>query len=84
MLKLADLMEANLDELARLETMDSGKPFCESRDYDVPSSIDCIRYYAGWTDKIYGQTIPSNGPYFSYTLHEPIGGMYFGHNFFAF
>lgn len=54
--KLADLMQRDLEELAALETLDCGKPLSESRASDLPSSIDCIRYYAGWTDKIYGQT----------------------------
>jgi aldehyde dehydrogenase (NAD+) len=73
--KLATLMERDIDELAALETLDSGKPFKDCRESDLPSAIDCIRYYAGWADgKVVGQVIPSNGPYFSYTVHEPIGG----------
>lgn len=40
---------------------------------DIPLSIDHFRYYAGWADKIQGKTIPTDGPYFAYTLHEPIG-----------
>ena len=59
--KLADLIEKNIDELAELETLDNGKPISESRNGDLPLVIDCLRYYAGWADKIHGQTIPIRG-----------------------
>jgi aldehyde dehydrogenase (NAD+) len=71
--KLADLIEKNLDELAELETLDNGKPISESRHADLPLVIDCFRYYAGWADKIHGQTIPIRGNYFCYTKREPVG-----------
>src|SRR5688500_12839225 len=64
--KLADLIEQNIDELAELETLDNGKPIRESRHADLPLVIDCFRYYAGWADKIHGQTIPVRGNYFCY------------------
>jgi len=62
--KLADLIEEHVDELAELETLDNGKPISESRNGDLPLVIDCLRYYAGWADKIHGQTIPVRGNYF--------------------
>jgi aldehyde dehydrogenase (NAD+) len=71
--KLADLIEDNLDELAALETLDNGKPLNDSKNADLPLSIACYRYYAGWADKIEGKTIPVSGPYFCYTRHEPVG-----------
>jgi aldehyde dehydrogenase (NAD+) len=71
--KLADLIESNLEELAQLETLDNGKPISESRNADLPLVIDCLRYYAGWADKIHGQTIPVRGNYFCYTKREPVG-----------
>ncbi len=71
--KLADLVEANLDELAALETFDNGKPISDARAADLPLTIDCLRYYAGWADKIHGQTIPIRGDYFCYTRREPLG-----------
>lgn len=71
--KLADLMEQNIEELARLETLDNGKPVSDSLNADLPLAIACYRYYAGWADKIQGKTIPINGPYFCYTRHEPVG-----------
>ena len=71
--KLADLIEENVEELAQLETLDNGKPISESRNADLPLVIDCLRYYAGWADKIHGQTIPVRGNYFCYSRREPVG-----------
>src|SRR6185503_10976784 len=71
--KLADLIEKNQEELARLESLDNGKPINDSRGGDLPLTIECYRYYAGWADKIEGKTIPVSGPYFTYTRHEPTG-----------
>ncbi|MCA9009567.1 MAG: aldehyde dehydrogenase family protein [Planctomycetaceae bacterium] len=71
--KLADLAELHLEELAALETLDNGKPINDSRAADLPLAIDCLRYYAGWADKIHGETIPVRGDYFCYTRREPIG-----------
>ena len=71
--KLADLMEANLEELAALESLDNGKPIRDARAADLPLSIDCLRYYAGWADKLTGDTIPIRGNYFCYTRREPVG-----------
>ena len=73
MFKLADLIEEHIDELAELETLDNGKPISESRKGDLPLVIDCLRYYAGWADKIHGQTIPVRGNYFCYSRREPVG-----------
>jgi aldehyde dehydrogenase (NAD+) len=58
---LADRMESELEDLARLETLDNGKPFSESSTADLPLAIDCLRYYAGYADKIHGKTIPIRG-----------------------
>jgi aldehyde dehydrogenase (NAD+) len=71
--RLADLMEQNADELARLESLDNGKPFAIALAVDVPASIGCYRYFAGWADKIHGKTIPIDGDYFCYTRHEAVG-----------
>lgn len=73
MLKLADAMEEDIDELAALETLDNGKPIKDARNIDVPLAIDCLRYYAGFADKIQGSTIPVRGNYFTYTRREPVG-----------
>ena len=58
MYKLADLIEKHADELAELESLDNGKPFHVARAADLPLTIACYRYYAGWADKIQGKTIP--------------------------
>jgi aldehyde dehydrogenase (NAD+) len=71
--RLADLIEEEIDELAALETLDNGKPIRDSRAADLPMTIDCLRYYAGWADKLHGQTIPVRGNYFTYTRREPVG-----------
>jgi aldehyde dehydrogenase (NAD+) len=71
--RLADLIEQNADELAQLETLDNGKPVAMARAADLPLTIACYRYYAGWADKIQGKTIPVSGDYFCYTRHEPVG-----------
>ncbi len=71
--RLADLVEENFDELSALETLDNGKPIADARAADLPLVIDCLRYYAGWADKIQGDTIPIRGNYLCYTRREPLG-----------
>src|SRR5438270_9332120 len=71
--RLADLVEENQEELAALESLDNGKPYRDSIAADLPLTIKCYRYYAGWADKIHGKTIPVEGNYFCYTRHEPVG-----------
>ena len=71
--RLADLIEENQDELAALETLDNGKPITDARTIDLPLVIDCFRYYAGWADKIHGETIPVRGNFLCYTRREPVG-----------
>jgi aldehyde dehydrogenase (NAD+) len=71
--RLADLIEEELEDLAALETLDNGKPIRDSRAADLPLTIDCLRYFAGWADKLHGQTIPVRGNYFTYTRREPVG-----------
>ncbi|MGR3301524.1 MAG: aldehyde dehydrogenase family protein, partial [Candidatus Scalindua sp.] len=71
--EIANLIEKNKDELALLETLDNGKPISETMNADLPFVIDCLLYYAGWADKIHGETIPVRGEFFNYTLREPVG-----------
>src|SRR5580704_15146146 len=79
MWRLADLIEENAEEFARLETLDNGKPLTASRIADVPMAIDIFRYMAGWATKIEGNTIPISvgyppgAKYLAYTLREPVG-----------
>lgn len=73
--KIAELIRENTEELAELETLDTGKPISESGRFDIPLSAECFEYYAGWATKITGDTItPSaGGEALVYTLREPIG-----------
>jgi len=76
LLKLADLVEKNHEELAELETLDNGKPVFFSRIADVPATADMFRYYGGWATKVEGTTVPISMPgakYLAYTLREPVG-----------
>lgn len=70
--KLADLMERDLGTLAAIESLDNGKALTMSK-ADLANAIGCLRYYAGWSDKIHGQTIDTNPETLSYTRHEAIG-----------
>ncbi|MFP6626917.1 MAG: aldehyde dehydrogenase family protein [Deltaproteobacteria bacterium] len=72
-LKLAALLDENREELARLETLDNGKPIGETANVDIPQAIETFEYYAGWADKIHGETIPVSGNFLNYTLREPVG-----------
>jgi acyl-CoA reductase-like NAD-dependent aldehyde dehydrogenase len=71
--RLADLMERHKEELATLESLENGKTLREALRADVNPGIDALRYYAGWVRRIYGETIPVDGPYLNYTLREPAG-----------
>ncbi|KAJ8086514.1 hypothetical protein PM082_005337 [Marasmius tenuissimus] len=72
--KLADLIERDAQDLAELETLNNGKPVKVARDFDIGDTIQCLRYYAGWADKITGQAIEvDNQTKFAFTRHEPIG-----------
>ena len=71
--KLGDLILEHGDELARLETLDNGKPIFESRQIDVPMVANCFHYFSGWATKLSGETLPVNPAFFTYTLREPLG-----------
>jgi len=71
--KVADLIESHQEELAALESLDNGKPYRDSMAADLPLTIKCYRYYAGWADKIVGKTIPVDGDFTCFTRHEPVG-----------
>jgi len=71
--KIGDLLEQNLEEISRLESLDSGKTIAEASKVDLPMAADCFRYFAGWSTKIEGETIPVRAPSLNYTLREPLG-----------
>jgi len=73
--RLGDLIDANLDELAQLETLDNGKPLRVARAADIPGSAEMFRYMAGWATKVAGATIPMGAAhaFHTYTRREPVG-----------
>ncbi len=71
--RLGDLILANADEIARLETMDNGKPIFESRHIDIPMVAGCFHYFSGWASKLTGDTTNVSPAFFTYTLREPVG-----------
>ncbi len=73
LLKLAQLIRDNTDELVELESADSGKPVAAVRRQDLPAVLDTLAYYAGWADKIHGQVIPARPDALTYTVREPLG-----------
>jgi aldehyde dehydrogenase (NAD+) len=73
LLRLADLIRRDQDELVELESLDSGKPVSAVQRQDLPSVIDTLVYYAGWADKIAGQVIPARTDALTYTVREPMG-----------
>ncbi|TDZ13744.1 Aldehyde dehydrogenase [Colletotrichum spinosum] len=73
MFRLADLVEAHRETLATLETWNGGKPYGAALGEDLAESVATLRYYAGWADKIHGETIPTTPLKFAYTLKQPVG-----------
>ena len=75
LLRLADLVEANHDEIAAIETLDNGMPFAIARQMAVGSAISAIRYNAGWARRLNGETAPVSVPgnWHGYTNHVALG-----------
>ncbi|HST83406.1 MAG TPA: aldehyde dehydrogenase family protein [Kineosporiaceae bacterium] len=72
--RVGDLIEANADELARLETLDNGQPLTVARQVNIPATAEHFRYFAGWATKIEGSTGAVADPnVFHYTRREPVG-----------
>ena len=71
--KFADLMDAHREELALLETLDTGKPIRHSLRDDVPGAARAIRWYAEAIDKVYGEVAPTGGNELAMIVREPIG-----------
>jgi aldehyde dehydrogenase (NAD+) len=71
--KLGERLMEQVDEVARLETLHNGKPITESRHIEIPMAAECLQYFAGWADKVQGDTIPVKGNALVYTVREPIG-----------
>jgi aldehyde dehydrogenase (NAD+) len=73
LLKLADAIEANADELARLESLDTGHPIRDTRNLDVPRTAATFRYFGGMADKFEGSVIPVEQGFLNYLMREPVG-----------
>lgn len=71
--KLADLLTKNAAEIGTIETLDNGKPIFESQYVDTPAAAECLYYFAGWSGKVSGETLPVSEGSFTYTLREPVG-----------
>jgi acyl-CoA reductase-like NAD-dependent aldehyde dehydrogenase len=72
--RLAELLEANADEFAELESLDNGKPVKLARFVDVAGSVAHFRHFAGWPERIFGRVIPVAAPdTLCYTRKEPVG-----------
>ena len=71
--KVGELVMNSLEELAKLEALDTGKPIANARLIDVPRTADTFFYFSGWATKIGGETIPVRGPFLNYTVREPLG-----------
>ena len=71
--KLGELVMANLDEMARLESLCTGKTLFDSGKVEIPFAAEVFRYYAGWATKIHGETLNLREGAFTFTLRQPVG-----------
>src|ERR1051326_6591758 len=71
--KLGERLTETIDDVARLETLHNGKPISESRHVELPAAAECLQDFAGWADKLGGETVPVKGNNLVYTLREPVG-----------
>ena len=71
--RIADMLSARAEEIGRIETLDNGKPIFESQYVDTPAAAECLYYFAGWSGKVTGETLPVADNAFTYTLREPVG-----------
>jgi acyl-CoA reductase-like NAD-dependent aldehyde dehydrogenase len=70
--RAGELLQARRQEMAELETRQNGKPLFESK-IDVASTVEALKYYGGWADKMGGTVLPVDAPDFVYTVREPLG-----------
>src|SRR6266478_5740249 len=71
--KLGDLIMQNLDEMSRLESLNTGKTLFDSGKVEIPFAAEVFRYYAGWATKIHGETLQLRDNAFTFTLRQPVG-----------
>src|SRR2546421_854685 len=73
--RLGDLIQQNLDEMAKLESLCTGKTLFDSGKVEIPFAAEVFRYYAGWAPKIHGETLQLPENAFTFTLRQPVGGV---------
>ncbi len=73
LLRLADAIEAHADELAKVESLDTGHPIRDTVGLDVPRTAATFRYFGGMADKLQGTVVPVEKGFLNYVLREPIG-----------
>ena len=73
LLRLADAIESHADELARVESLDTGHPIRDALALDVPRTAATFRYFGGMADKLQGSVVPVEQGFLNYVLREPIG-----------
>lgn len=73
LLRLADALEANAEEFAQLESLDTGHPIKDARILDVPRTAACFRYFGGMADKLQGDIVPVDAGFLNYVQREPLG-----------
>src|SRR5437867_4797423 len=71
--KLGDLIQQNLDEMAKLESLCTGKTLFDSGKVEIPFAAEVFRYFAGWATKIHGETLQLRDNAFTFTLRQPVG-----------
>jgi acyl-CoA reductase-like NAD-dependent aldehyde dehydrogenase len=71
--RLADAIEAHAEELARLESTDTGHPLKDTTLLDVPRTAATYRYFGGLADKFEGSVIPVDAGFLNYVTPEPVG-----------
>src|SRR5690606_14098048 len=71
--RAVDILRERNDELALLETLDTGKPLSETLSVDIVTGADVLEYYAGLVPAIEGEQIPLRDTAFAYTRREPLG-----------
>ena len=71
--RLGDLVQQHLDEMAKLESLCTGKTMFDSAKVEIPFAAEVFRYYAGWATKIHGETLQLRDNAFTFTLRHPVG-----------
>ncbi|WP_296599664.1 aldehyde dehydrogenase family protein [Phenylobacterium sp.] len=71
--RAAEVIREHAEDLAAIIALENGKTFVEARDDDMPDTAGVLDYYAGWIDKLYGETAPVAAGFLNYIVHEPVG-----------